>query len=532
MPARQCLAYSRDQRHQQGPGLPFQERAACGRDLGQASPRPAGRRSFPLALGGPVPEPLPGRPPPWTDQPRAWLLPPEAPSPPSQPALQPPHPQATPSQPPLGCACPVLALWAQPVPRVALRERPGAAPSSAGRWGLWEPGRDEPGGCTRAELGARYPGRAAPLRGAASWAGPCAPGPARRSARPSAERSCWSSAGRRPRSGTPLPAQPHEAFMELGKKLALVRQGQGEKYVGLKRRSQGAAPGPPAGMALWEAPQAGPEEEAALPHILVTDFSASSTAAWGSLEGVPATAPDPQPESEPPRAAEEDAESVSKPRAPPSLPLPLLSRQPESEQDASEDGGSSLGSSSVALDPVEKEWLQGAASGHLLTLSHLLKQEPSLATRKDFTSFTALHWAAKHGKEDLVSLLVAAGADVNTRSGGYTPLHIAALHGHRQVMDLLVRSYGAKQNVRDHSGHLARHYLGAEKPLDRDATLPQLPAVRGRNRALACLLLPKGSGQARKRWGSAEDLTEEEERGQAQHLAVPASYRAVRKFSR
>nr|XP_042698488.1 ankyrin repeat domain-containing protein SOWAHC-like isoform X28 [Chrysemys picta bellii] len=457
MPARQCLAYSRDQRHQQGPGLPFQERAACGRDLGQASPRPAGRRSFPLALGGPVPEPLPGRPPPWTDQPRAWLLPPEAPSPPSQPALQPPHPQATPSQPPLGCACPVLALWAQPVPRVALRERPGAAPSSAGRWGLWEPGRDEPGGCTRAELGARYPGRAAPLRGAASWAGPCAPGPARRSARPSAERSCWSSAGRRPRSGTPLPAQPHEAFMELGKKLALVRQGQGEKYVGLKRRSQGAAPGPPAGMALWEAPQAGPEEEAALPHILVTDFSASSTAAWGSLEGVPATAPDPQPESEPPRAAEEDAESVSK--------------------------------------------------------------------------FTALHWAAKHGKEDLVSLLVAAGADVNTRSG-YTPLHIAALHGHRQVMDLLVRSYGAKQNVRDHSGHLARHYLGAEKPLDRDATLPQLPAVRGRNRALACLLLPKGSGQARKRWGSAEDLTEEEERGQAQHLAVPASYRAVRKFSR
>nr|XP_042698484.1 proline-rich protein 2-like isoform X24 [Chrysemys picta bellii] len=383
MPARQCLAYSRDQRHQQGPGLPFQERAACGRDLGQASPRPAGRRSFPLALGGPVPEPLPGRPPPWTDQPRAWLLPPEAPSPPSQPALQPPHPQATPSQPPLGCACPVLALWAQPVPRVALRERPGAAPSSAGRWGLWEPGRDEPGGCTRAELGARYPGRAAPLRGAASWAGPCAPGPARRSARPSAERSCWSSAGRRPRSGTPLPAQPHEAFMELGKKLALVRQGQGEKYVGLKRRSQGAAPGPPAGMALWEAPQAGPEEEAALPHILVTDFSASSTAAWGSLEGVPATAPDPQPESEPPRAAEEDAESVSKPRAPPSLPLPLLSRQPESEQDASEDGGSSLGSSSVA----------------------------------DFTSgFTALHWAAKHGKEDLVSLLVAAGADVNTRS--------------------------------------------------------------------------------------------------------------------
>ncbi|KAM9120829.1 uncharacterized protein ACDP82_014734 isoform 3-T6 [Pangshura tecta] len=155
-------------------------------------------------------------------------------------------------------------------------------------------------------------------------------------------------------------------------------------------------------MALWEGPRAGPEEGPALPHILVTDFSASSTAAWGSLEGVPATAPDPQPEPEPPRAAEEDAESISK---------------PESEQDASEDGGSSLGSSSVALDPVEKEWLQGAASGHLLTLSHLLKQEPSLATRKASVALvTALHWAAKHGQEDLASLLVAAGADVNSRS--------------------------------------------------------------------------------------------------------------------
>ncbi|XP_077687954.1 uncharacterized protein LOC144273342 isoform X1 [Eretmochelys imbricata] len=144
---------------------------------------------------------------------------------------------------------------------------------------------------------------------------------------------------------------------------------------------------------------------------------------------------------------------------------------------------------------------------------------------------TALHWAAKHGKEDMASLLVAAGADVNMRAG-YTPLHIAALHGHRQVMDLLVRSYGAKQNVRDYSGHLARHYLRADKPLDRAATMPQLPEVHGRNRALACLLLPKGSSRARKRWGSAEDLMEEEEWGQAQHLTVPDSYRTVRKFSR
>ncbi|XP_073166097.1 uncharacterized protein [Lepidochelys kempii] len=98
---------------------------------------------------------------------------------------------------------------------------------------------------------------------------------------------------------------------------------QGEEYVVLKQGSREAAPGLLAGMALWEGRRAGPAEGPAMPHILVTDVSASaghpeflpwqspggqSPAAWGS----PATAPNPQPEPEPPRAAEEDAESVSK----------------------------------------------------------------------------------------------------------------------------------------------------------------------------------------------------------------------------
>ncbi|XP_066834588.1 uncharacterized protein [Anser cygnoides] len=119
---------------------------------------------------------------------------------------------------------------------------------------------------------------------------------------------------------------------------------------------------------------------------------------------------------------------------------------------------------------------------------------------------------------------------------GYTPLHIAALHGHRQIVDLLIERFGAKQNLRDYSGHLAGHYLGSAGTLDGDPDTPQLPSgrgERGRNRRLACLLLPKAGGQARRRWGSAEDLAEpEEERAPAQLLAPPASYRAVRKFSR
>ncbi|KAL1250343.1 hypothetical protein QQF64_021348 [Cirrhinus molitorella] len=56
----------------------------------------------------------------------------------------------------------------------------------------------------------------------------------------------------------------------------------------------------------------------------------------------------------------------------------------ESEQD--EECGGSLGSTAVALEPLEKEWIFSAASGKLSHLTHLLKQDSSLANKKDFTS--------------------------------------------------------------------------------------------------------------------------------------------------
>ncbi|CAL8251068.1 unnamed protein product [Arctogadus glacialis] len=196
---------------------------------------------------------------------------------------------------------------------------------------------------------------------------------------------------------------------------------------------------------------------------------------------------------------------------------------------------------------------------------------------------TALHWAAKHGKEDMATLVVKAGADVNTKSHvsgcpfvflitalktgsgvvqysmfscghhrpfeplkgpkagcpsqgrmpqgwGYTPLHIAALHGHQHMVELLVQTYGAKKNLRDYSGHLASQYL-----TDRDPDEPgqesetQLQAAqareRGRNRKLPSLFLSK------KKWGSAEELAPiEEERSTPPQPLLPA-YRP-RKFSR
>lgn len=204
----------------------------------------------------------------------------------------------------------------------------------------------------------------------------------------------------------------------------------------------------------------------------------------------------------------------------------------ESESEQDEESSGSMGSAAVALDPIEKEWIYSAAGARVPDLSQLLRQDPSLANKKDFTSgFTALHWAAKHGNPDMASLVVNAGADVNTKShGGYTPLHIAALHGHQHILDLLVGTYGAKENLRDYSGHLACHYLNIKEPEGPEEECELQFQVtqareRNRNRKLVSLF------QSKKKWGSAEELAPIEEERAATHQLVLPPFRP-RKFSR
>ncbi|MGH0154014.1 UNVERIFIED_CONTAM: hypothetical protein FKN15_056505 [Acipenser sinensis] len=122
---------------------------------------------------------------------------------------------------------------------------------------------------------------------------------------------------------------------------------------------------------------------------------------------------------------------------------------------------------SLALDPMEHEWMMCASDGQWESLNRLLACDPNLVIKKDFvTGFTCLHWAAKHGKQELIALLVnfakqhAVPLNINTRSSaGYTPLHLAAMHNHEQVVKLLVGAYDADVNIRDYSGKKAWQYL-------------------------------------------------------------------------
>ncbi|MED6238386.1 hypothetical protein ATANTOWER_019653 [Ataeniobius toweri] len=114
--------------------------------------------------------------------------------------------------------------------------------------------------------------------------------------------------------------------------------------------------------------------------------------------------------------------------------------------------------------------------------------------------------------------------------GGYTPLHIAALHGHRHILDLLIGTYGAKENVRDYSGHLPGHYLNIKDPEgphdDCDLQFQATQArERNKNRKLVSLFHYK------KKWGSAEELAPIEEERMASHQLALPPFRP-RKFSR
>jgi len=130
--------------------------------------------------------------------------------------------------------------------------------------------------------------------------------------------------------------------------------------------------------------------------------------------------------------------------------------------------------SEVGVTPLSKEghaWLMAATRADYQTLSRLLVSQPGLVTvREPSTGYTALHWAAKLGSEDIVKLVAGTQALApDTRSrlfiiriphrGGYTPLMLAGQQGKLDMYNLLLTTYRANPDLRDYSGKKAGHYL-------------------------------------------------------------------------
>ncbi|XP_032666427.1 ankyrin repeat domain-containing protein SOWAHC isoform X7 [Odontomachus brunneus] len=79
------------------------------------------------------------------------------------------------------------------------------------------------------------------------------------------------------------------------------------------------------------------------------------------------------------------------------------------EKGADEDDSASVASQ---LDGKSREWLVRAAQGDYQALAKLATEEPRLTRLKDPTSgYTALHWGAKHGDENIVKLIAGTYKD-------------------------------------------------------------------------------------------------------------------------
>ncbi|XP_022225305.1 uncharacterized protein LOC111076031 isoform X3 [Drosophila obscura] len=118
--------------------------------------------------------------------------------------------------------------------------------------------------------------------------------------------------------------------------------------------------------------------------------------------------------------------------------------------------------------PKAKEWIVSMAKANYQELAKLASEYPELVKLQD-PATTALHWAAKHGNEDVVKLIAGTyKADVNAKTnGGYTPLHLATQFGRDNIFELLWNVYKANRDIMDWSGN---------KPLDYSRQRPSVSA--------------------------------------------------------
>lgn len=196
------------------------------------------------------------------------------------------------------------------------------------------------------------------------------------------------------------------------------------------------------------------------------------------------------------------------------------------------------GMSYITLDDEQREWMTTCSRTHYHDMNRLLSKNPALAPLKDLTNgYTALHWAAKYGKAEVIKLIAnKPGVNVDQRShGGYSPLHLAALHGHEHIIELLVQTFKADANQRDYSGRKAKQYLKnsasskaqqllvsrrighdqAHVRVNMDDSFTRAASMRMSSRAKAMSSLMHSSGVARplrSTWaGSYEDISDERE---------------------
>lgn len=130
-------------------------------------------------------------------------------------------------------------------------------------------------------------------------------------------------------------------------------------------------------------------------------------------------------------------------------------------------------------DPA-KEIIKAAKSGHIGRIKELLAGDHSLIDARDKDGSTPLHCAVWKGQQEVVAILVAAGADVNAHNEndhwGTTPLHAAA-HANQPAIAQILIDHGADLNARDREGRTPLFHTTFHKAKAVAKLLEQLNAT-------------------------------------------------------
>ncbi|XP_028409910.1 ankyrin repeat domain-containing protein 11-like isoform X2 [Dendronephthya gigantea] len=154
-------------------------------------------------------------------------------------------------------------------------------------------------------------------------------------------------------------------------------------------------------------------------------------------------------------------------------------------------------SPSHVLSPFEKSWMMSAMTGNKSEIICQMEEDPSIVNFRDFLmGYTALHWAVKHGDEDLVRLLARGGTDVDAKSnGGFTPLHLASMSGKVNIINILIDECHANFHIRDHSGRKAKDVVkkGSSQKIKLKLTEPKAAIDSSNVGGLSKYMDPKDS---------------------------------------
>ena len=145
--------------------------------------------------------------------------------------------------------------------------------------------------------------------------------------------------------------------------------------------------------------------------------------------------------------------------------------------------------------PVQIELGDSIVNGRQDKVREILAVSPASVREVDSYGWTALHWAAVTGSDEIAGILVDHGAKVQAeaRGTGLTPLHLAAEAGRTGVIEVLIKK-GAAVNPKDGQSRTPLHWAaegghadackvmiarGAEvNPVDRFGFTPLYLAAR------------------------------------------------------